>query len=44
MNNSYGHPHKEVLDLLKKFDVPYVSTQTVGTYTLETDGVRWFKK
>lgn len=44
VNNSYGHPHKEVLDLLKKFDIPYVSTQTVGTYTLETDGVRWSKK
>ncbi len=43
VNNSYGHPHKEVLDLLKKFNIPYVSTQTVGTYTIETDGVKWFK-
>ena len=43
VNNSYGHPHKEVLDLLKKFDVPFVSTQT-GTYTFETDGLKWFTK
>jgi competence protein ComEC len=43
-NNSYGHPHKEVLDLLKQFNIPYVSTQDVGTYTLETDGARWFKQ
>lgn len=44
VNNSYGHPHKEVLDLLKKFNIPFVSTQTVGTYTLETDGVKWYRK
>lgn len=42
VHNSYGHPHKEVLDLLKKFNIPYVSTQTVGTYTLQTDGEKWF--
>ncbi len=44
VNNSYGHPHKEVTDLLKKFNIPYVSTQTEGTYTLETDGVKWYRK
>ncbi len=44
VGNSYGHPHKEVLSLLKKFGIPYVSTQTAGTYTLETDGVKWFRK
>lgn len=44
INNSYGHPHKEVIDLLKKFNIPYASTQTEGTYTLETDGLKWFKK
>lgn len=43
-NNSYGHPHKEVLDLLKQFNIPFISTQTAGTVTLETDGVKWYKK
>jgi competence protein ComEC len=44
VNNSYGHPSKEVTDLLKKFNVPFVSTQTEGTSTLQTDGVKWYKK
>lgn len=43
-NNSYGHPHKEVLDLLKQFNTPYLSTQTEGTVLLETDGVKWYRK
>jgi competence protein ComEC len=43
-NNSYGHPHKEVLDLLKQFNIPYVSTIDSGTVTFETDGVKWYKK
>jgi competence protein ComEC len=43
-NNSYGHPHKEVLDLLKEFNVPYISTQDSGTVTFETDGVKWYRK
>ena len=43
-NNSYGHPHKEVLGLLKQFNIPYISTQTEGTVTLETDGVKWYRK
>jgi competence protein ComEC len=42
-NNSYGHPHKEVLTLLKQFNVPYISTQIEGTMTFETDGVRWYR-
>lgn len=43
-NNSYGHPHKEVLDLLKQFNVPYISTQDIGTVTYQTDGLKWYKK
>lgn len=43
-NNSYGHPHKEVLNLLKQFGVPYVSTQDSGTVTYQTDGLKWYKK
>jgi competence protein ComEC len=40
-DNSYGHPHKEVLTLLQQFAIPFVSTQDTGTVTLETDGATW---
>lgn len=43
-NNSYGHPHKEVTDLLQQFAVPIVSTQDQGTVVFETDGVKWYRK
>lgn len=43
-NNSYGHPHKEVTDLLKQFSIPHISTQYSGTVTFETDGVKWYRK
>ncbi len=43
-DNSYGHPHKEVLTLLKQFSIPYVSTQTEGAVTFETDGTKWWRK
>lgn len=43
-DNSYGHPHKEVLTLLKEFNIPYLSTQTEGTVTFHTDGVKWYRK
>jgi beta-lactamase superfamily II metal-dependent hydrolase len=42
-NNSYGHPHKEVITLLKQFNVPYVSTQIEGTMTFETNGTKWWR-
>ncbi|MCC6198807.1 MBL fold metallo-hydrolase [Candidatus Nomurabacteria bacterium] len=43
-NNRYGHPHQEVLDRLMKIGIPFVSTQTAGTYTLITDGKQWFRQ
>lgn len=43
-DNSYGHPHKEVLDLLKQFGIPTASTAQEGTIILQTDGVKWYKK
>lgn len=43
-NNSYGHPHKEVTDLLKQFKVPFISTQDSGTVMFETDGIKWYRK
>jgi competence protein ComEC len=42
-NNSYGHPHKEVLTLLEQFNIPYISTQTDSTVTFETDGTKWWR-
>lgn len=44
VNNTYGHPNKEVLNLLKSFNIPYISTQISGTVTLETDGIKWYRK
>lgn len=37
-NNRYGHPHKEVLELLKSYKIPYLSTQNSGTIKLYSDG------
>ncbi|MBP6856126.1 MAG: MBL fold metallo-hydrolase [Candidatus Pacebacteria bacterium] len=37
-NNSYGHPHTEVMDRLKKLEIPYFSTIDMGSITLETNG------
>ena len=36
--NSYGHPHEEVLNRLKDFKVGILRTDTLGTITFETDG------
>ena len=37
-DNSYGHPHKEVLDILAKIGVKTVSTMDSGTIKFETNG------
>ncbi len=37
-NNSYGHPHKEVIDLLGELKIPAVSTYERGTIIFKTDG------
>jgi len=37
-DNSYGHPHKEVLDILQKIGVKTVSTAESGTIKFETNG------
>ncbi|MBY0328816.1 MBL fold metallo-hydrolase [Patescibacteria group bacterium] len=41
VSNRYGHPAKEVIDRLKEFGIPFVSTQDKGTVTLTTDGKTW---
>lgn len=38
MDNSYGHPHKVVLDRLKKYGADVYRTDKLGTITLESDG------
>lgn len=40
IDNRYGHPHKEVLDLLQEFRVPVVTTAASGTLIFESDGTR----
>ena len=37
-DNSYGHPHKEVLDILKKVNAKILSTAESDTIRFETDG------
>ena len=37
-DNSYGHPHQEVLDRLERFGIKKVSTCGEGTIVFESDG------
>ncbi len=36
--NRYGHPHKEVIDLLKKYNIPTIATYDSGTVIFKTGG------
>jgi len=38
LNNRYGHPHKEVVDMLKKFEIPSLATYEDGTIIIQSDG------
>lgn len=43
-NNRYGHPHQEILDMLKKYNVKILRTDEMGDVELLTDGKSyWFK-
>lgn len=42
--NSYGHPHKEVLDRVLRQGAELVSTIDSGTVTFESDGVQILQK
>lgn len=44
LHNRYGHPHKEVLDLLTKLQISYLATFTEGTIRYESDGINIIKK
>lgn len=37
-DNRYGHPHQEVLDFLKKLNIPFLTTSDQGNIIFETDG------
>jgi len=37
-DNRYGHPHKEVMDLVKKFEISILGTYDEGTIIFKTDG------
>ncbi|HEY4722111.1 MAG TPA: MBL fold metallo-hydrolase, partial [Anaerolineae bacterium] len=37
-DNSYGHPHSEVIAALKQFGLQYIRTDEHGTITITTDG------
>jgi len=37
-DNNYGHPHEEVLSILKKYNVEIFSTADLGTIRIETNG------
>ena len=38
-DNQYDHPHDSVLDLLRKYNVEYFTTETYGTIVIVCDGV-----
>ena len=43
-DNSYGHPHKEVVDRLTEHNVTQKNTADSGSIFSETDGVSiWFR-
>lgn len=43
-NNSYGHPHPEVLYSLKKVGIPYLGTYDRGTIIFESTGLAFTQK
>lgn len=40
--NTYGHPHKEILDMLKKYNSKILRTDELGDIIIETDGTRYW--
>ena len=43
-DNSYGHPHQEVLDTLNRFGVKILRTDTLSTITFTSDGQSFQRK
>ncbi len=44
LNNRYGHPHKEVLNLLEQLGIPYLVTFKEGTMDFTSDGKNIVRK
>lgn len=43
-DNKYGHPHKEVTDLLAELQIPHINTADQGRIVFETEGTSlWIK-
>jgi competence protein ComEC len=40
-HNSYGHPHKEVMDLFASLHIPTLATYDLGTTVFESDGKKF---
>jgi beta-lactamase superfamily II metal-dependent hydrolase len=43
-DNTYGHPHKDVLELVANFKISVLDTCTEGTIVFESDGERVYRK
>jgi len=43
-NNHFGHPHKEVLSSLEKYQVKILRTDEKGTIEIVSDGKKWWLK
>ena len=43
-NNIYGHPHKEILDMLEKYKVKVLRTDQMGDIEFVTDGEKYWLK
>lgn len=43
-NNSYGHPHKETIETMKKLNIPTYNTCNNGTVIFESDGKNFIVK
>ena len=43
-DNRFGHPAPEVLERLKKYKIPYLRTDELGTIEIVSDGKKWGMK
>lgn len=43
-DNSYGHPHKEVVEVFNKYSIPMLTTFEQGTITFVSDGKNVLRK